>query len=135
MSDRESRNDDNRFDAHRTWTRMFADALRGVRTAVTREVNFAVHFMALAAVVAVASQLDLTLERWCLLILSAGMVLAAEFGNTAIEHLARAVTREENAEVRDALNVASGAVLVAAIVAAIVGITILTGPLLESFES
>jgi diacylglycerol kinase len=53
--------------------------------------------------------------------------------NTAIEHLARAVTREPNPEVRDALDVASAAVLMAALGAAVVGAMLLARPAIEKF--
>jgi diacylglycerol kinase len=127
MSRRDQHADD-RFRANRTWGQMFADAVRGVRVAVLGEVNFVIHFVAAAAVVAVSVWVDLSLERWCLLGLAAAMVLAAEMGNTAVEHLSRAVTREEHPEVRDALDVASAAVLVAALGAAAVGLAVLGPP-------
>jgi diacylglycerol kinase len=57
------------------------------------------------------------------------VVLTAEMFNTAIEHLARAVTREEHPEVHDALDIASGAVLVAAIGASCVGVLMIAWPL------
>lgn len=112
----------------RTWLQMFRDALRGVKIAIRGEVNFFVHlFLAVMAGVAGAI-VELTDERWCLFILCVTVVLAAELFNTAIEHLARAVTREHHPEVRDALDVASGAVLVAAIGAAIVGVLLIAWP-------
>lgn len=117
------------FHAERSWARMFADAVRGVAVAVGEEANFRVHFAVAAAAVAAGIWVDLSLERWCLIALCIAIVLAAEMANTAIEHLARAVTREPNPEVRDALDVASAAVLVAAIGAAAVGATVLLPPL------
>ena len=47
--------------------------------------------------------------------------MAAELFNSAIERLAREVDREHNPNVGVALDIASGAVLVAAVGAAIVG--------------
>jgi diacylglycerol kinase len=123
-----------RFRANRTWGRMFADSVRGARVAICREANFAVHFAALAAVVTIGAWVGLSLERWCLLALAAAIVVAAEMGNTAIEHLARAVTREEHPEVRDALDVASAAVLAAAVGAAVVGVAVLGPPLVAALR-
>ena len=110
---------------------MFADALRGVRLAVRGEVNFVIHFMAAAAAIAVGVVVGLSLERWCLLGLCIALVLVAEMLNTAIEHLARAVTRQEHPEIRSALDVAGGAVLVAAVAAATVGALIVASSLTE----
>jgi diacylglycerol kinase len=115
----------------RTWLQMFRDALRGVKVAVRGEVNFFVHlFIAVMAAVAGAI-VELSDERWCLYILCVTIVLSAEMFNTAIEHLARAVTREQHPEVRDALDIASGAVLVAALGAAFVGVLIIAWPFIN----
>jgi diacylglycerol kinase len=115
----------------RTWLGMFRDALRGVKIAVRGEVNFFVHlFIAVLAGVA-GGIVELSDERWCLYILCVTVVLTAEMFNTAIERLARAVTREERPEVRDALDIASGAVLVAAIGATCIGVFIIAWPLLK----
>ncbi len=119
----------NPFRANRTWGRMLVDAVRGVGVATGREPNFIVHALAAAAAIGLGCWIGLSLERWCLIALCIALVLAAEMANTAFEHLARAVTREEHPEVRDALDVASAAVLVAALGAAVVGIAILLGPL------
>lgn len=116
---------------HRSWFRMFTDAVRGVKIALRGEVNFFLHIF-IAAMAAVAGGIvTLTDDRWCLYLLCVTIVLTAEMFNTAIEHLARAVTRERHPEVRDALDIASGAVLVAAVGATIVGILIVGWPLTE----
>ena len=107
---------------------MFTDAVRGVKVAFRSEINFFVHlFIAVIAGVA-GGIVRMTDERWCIYILCVAVVLSAELFNTAIERLARAVTREEHPEVRDALDVASGAVLVAALGAAVVGVLMIGWP-------
>ena len=70
----------------------------------------------------------MTDERWCIYILCVTVVLAAELFNTAIERLARAVTREEHPEIRDALDIAAGAVLMTSIGAGIVGVLMIGWP-------
>jgi diacylglycerol kinase len=98
--------------------------MRGVGWAVRTQVNFVIHLAAAAAVVVAAFWLEATLVEWCVLILCIGIVLAAELFNTALEHMARAVTREHNEEIRNALDVSAGAVLIAATGAAITGAAI-----------
>src|SRR4051794_15195381 len=121
--------DDARPRPVRTWAAMFHDALRGMKVAVRGEVNFFVHlFIAVLAGVG-GGILQLSDVKWCLFIVCVTIVLTAEMFNTAIEHLARAVTREEHPEVRDALDIASGAVLVAAIGASCVGVLMIAWPL------
>jgi diacylglycerol kinase len=105
----------------RSWARTFRCAARGMIWGFRSQRNFAVHLTVALAVVAAAMLLGATVIQWCLLVLSIATVLAAELFNTAIEHLARAITREENDEVRDALDTAGGAVLLISIGAAAVG--------------
>ena len=98
-----------------------ADALRGIRTGIRGESNFVVHRAMAAAVVLVAAWLQVSRAEWCLLVLCIAAVLAAEYFNTSLERLAREVERNHNPNVGAALDMASAAVLVTAIGAAIVG--------------
>ncbi len=110
----------------RAWARRFGYALRGVTVAVLTESNFLISLFCAVAVAATGAWIGLSAERWSLVALATAFVLVAEMFNSSIEHLARAITSETHPEIRDALDVASGAVLVAAIGAATVGaITIL----------
>ncbi len=83
------------------------------------------HLPVAAAVVVAAAVLRTSVEEWCLLVLCIAGVLAAELFNTAIERLARAVTREHHPDLRDALDIASAGVLLAASGAAVVGVLVL----------
>jgi diacylglycerol kinase len=121
--------DENLRRTPRTWIAMFNDAARGMRVAIRGEVNFFVHFFVAVLAGVAGGIVQLSDERWCLYILCVTVVLSAEMFNTAIEHLARAVTRQQHPEIRDALDIASGAVLLAAIGAACVGILIIAWPL------
>ncbi len=127
-----SEDDEPRRPRERSWIAMFRDALRGVKIAIRGEVNFFVHlFVAVIAGVG-GGILKLSDNRWwCIYILCVTVVLTAELFNTAIERLARAVTREQHPEVRDALDIASGAVLVASIGAGCVGFLMIAWPLVK----
>ena len=98
----------------RPWKRKFADAFRGLREGVRGGSSFSAHFAAAAAVFALAAALRLDAASWCILLLCVAGVLAAEMFNSALESLARAITTEEHPHLRDALDIASGAVLTAA---------------------
>lgn len=63
--------------------------------------------------------------EWLVLIVCITLVLAAELFNSALEHMARAITRTEHPDIRSALDIASGAVLVTAIGACAVGVLVL----------
>lgn len=105
----------------RSWPAKFRDAFRGLWLAVRTERSFAVHLPMAVAVIVAAGVLRVSLVEWCILGLCITVVLAAETFNSALERLARAKGAEQDPEVGAALDMASGAVLVASIGSAIVG--------------
>ncbi len=109
------------------WSRKFAAAGRGVVRAVVGQSSFAVHLPAAATAVVLAAVLRISAGEWAVLALAIGGVLAAEVFNTAIESLARGPGRRRHPRVRDALDMAAGGVLVAALTAVAVAI-VLFGP-------
>ena len=111
----------------RPWTRKFADAFRGLSRAVRSQSSFLVHILVAAAVVGVAAVLRVSPVEWCLLVGAIAAVVAAEVFNSAVEALARAFGPSRNPRIRDALDMASAAVLVAACGAVVVG-CIVFGP-------
>jgi diacylglycerol kinase len=108
----------------RPWSEKFRDAFRGTWLAVSRERCFLVHGPMAVAVAVVAAAIGVSLVEACLLILCVTVVIVAEMFNTALEYLAKEVTRDHNPGVAAALQIASGAVLISAIGAAAVGLTI-----------
>jgi diacylglycerol kinase len=104
-----------------TWSRKFRVAFRGVVLGVRGQTSYFVHLFIAAAVIVAAVTLKVSMIQWCVLLLCITGVLTAEMFNSAIEALARAITREHNPEVRDALDMASAAVLMAAIGSALIG--------------
>jgi len=111
----------------RTWSRKFADAFRGLSRAVKTQSSFAVHLAAAAAVAIAGAFFGVSAVEWCLLSFAIGLVLMAEIFNTAIESLARAPGSRRHPRLRDALDMASAAALLAAITAAVIGV-IVFGP-------
>jgi diacylglycerol kinase len=110
---------------NRPWSRKFADAFRGLRRAIRSQSSFGVHVVVAGAVVLLATGLGVSAMEWCLLSGAIGFVVTAEVFNTAIESLARAHDVGRHPRIRDALDMASAAVLVAAMTAATVGIVVL----------
>lgn len=105
----------------RSWKAKFADAARGLAMAVRRQSSFVVHLSAAAAVVVAAITVGMNRIEWCLLLGCIAAVLVAEMFNTALELIAKAVTRDANPHIRAALDVAAATVLVVAIGAAMIG--------------
>jgi diacylglycerol kinase len=99
----------------------FGDAFRGVKLGVHGQSSYFAHLFVAAAVVVTATLLKVSLCEWCVLLLCIAGVLTAEMFNSALESLARAITAEQSPEVGEGLDMASAAVLMAAIGSAAIG--------------
>lgn len=110
----------------RGWLGKFRDAFSGVVLGVCGQTSFIVHFVAAAAVIGCAACLRITATEWCLLVLCMTFVVTTELLNSALEVMAKAVDSTYNKHLEAALNIASGAVLVAAIGSAVIGAVIFT---------
>ena len=75
-------------------------------------------------VLAAAAVLRMDALQWCVLLLCIAGVLAAEIFNSALESMARSITGQEDPHIRNALDIASGAVLTAAFGSIAVGIVL-----------
>lgn len=105
----------------RSWPEKFRDAFRGVALGVRGQNSFLVHsFFSLAALIA-AAVFRISLIEWLIVGLCIVVVWTAEMFNSAFERLARAIRKDYDPQIRDALDIGSGAVLVAAIGAATIG--------------
>lgn len=119
-----------RFRPH-SWRHKFAHAFRGLRRAIRTQSSFAIHFAVAAAVGLCAAILRVSSAEWCLLVLAVGLVLAAETFNTAMESLARVFGTAFHPRLRDALDMASAAVLLAACTAVAIGLIVFLPRLFE----
>ncbi len=105
----------------RTWREKFRDAFRGIGCGMRGQSSFRVHMFVAIAVIAAAGVLRAALWEWCLLLLCIAGVLTAEMINSALEHTAKAVNKDHDPHLADALDTGSAAVLFASIGAAVVG--------------
>jgi len=115
----------------RPWSQKFRDALRGLKLGIRGHSSFFVHFFAAALVIAAAFALGCSLEQWGLLLLCIGVVFTAELINSAIETLHRGLDEETRERTYKSLDIAAGAVLLASITAAVVGVLIFGTRLLQ----
>lgn len=111
----------------RARARSFSHAFRGFVTLVSTQHNARFHAVATLAVVALGGWLGVNAVEAAVLALAVSLVWSAEAFNTAIESLGDSVTRERNPDVGRAKDVASTAVLLAAVGAAVAGLCVL-GP-------
>ena len=91
------------------------------------ERHLKVHSIAALGVIGLGVMLELSGVEWAILTLAMGMVLAAEYANSALERLADRISVERHPLIRDAKDFAAASVLVAALAAAVVGLLLL-GP-------
>ncbi len=105
------------------WARLasFRHAWRGIVFLVRTQGNARLHLAATILVIVLGVVLHVTRGEWCLLALAAGPVWAAEALNTAVEYLSDHVCMEHHERIGRVKDLAAGAVLLAAIAAAIVG--------------
>lgn len=115
----------------RSWPAKFRDALLAILQAVREQASFHVHLIFTGLVLTAAAVLRLERVAWCLLLLCIAVVLSAEMFNTALESLAKAVDDRYNPHLATALNMASGAVLLAALGSVVVGALLFVPRLLE----
>jgi diacylglycerol kinase (ATP) len=102
---------------------------------VRSQSSFAVHLAAASAVVATGAFVRLSAGEWSLIALAIGLVLMAEIFNTAVESLARGPGSRRHPRLRDALDMASAAVLVAATTACIIGLIVLGPKMLSALAA
>jgi diacylglycerol kinase len=104
----------------------FTYAFKGIWSGFS-ERNMRVHGIGAVLAVSLGIWLKISLSEWFVILLLIGAVFAAELINTAIEELANCLRDECHLPYRStcrARDIAAGAVLVLAIVAAIIGVCI-----------
>jgi diacylglycerol kinase len=119
----------------RSWLTKFRDAFRGLWVGVARQNSFIIHLLAAIVALVAALLFGVTPGEWCVLVIAITVVLVAELFNTALEHLAKAVAEEYHPEIRDALDTAAAAVLVAAAGSVVIGIIVFAPYLLKLLQT
>lgn len=98
----------------------FGHAAQGLGDAVKSERNLRIHLLAVVAVVSISILLSLTPLEWVVLVLTMGMVIAAELINTAIEAAVDLACPHLDPLAAVAKNAAAAAVLVTAVAAVMI---------------
>jgi len=104
--------------------RSFRFAIAGILRMVRCQHNAWIHAAITLAVLGAGIFFQLSRSEWCWIVLAISTVWTAETLNTAFEFLADAASPNFHPSVRDAKDVAAGAVLITAIAAAVIGIVI-----------
>ncbi len=102
----------------------FANASRGLRIYLARESNNRIHLPITGLVIAAGIIFGITPAEWLFVVLSIGLVLTSEAFNYALEKLCDKVHSEYNEQIKAIKDISAGAVLIAAIISAVVGLII-----------
>jgi diacylglycerol kinase (ATP) len=114
--------------------RSFRHATRGIVRMVSCQHNAWIHAVATLLVVSAGFFLHLSPSDWCWIILAISIVWTAEALNTAFEFVVDVASPTFHPVVRDAKDVAAGAVLITAVAAAIIGLIIFWPHLVSAFH-
>lgn len=120
--------------------RAFGFALRGLWETLKTERNFRIQLSVAFYVIFAGFVCRLSPAEWAVILCCIGLVLGLESANTALERLCDVVTREYSPGIKLAKDAAAGAVLIAALAAAVAGgVIFFTGEKLrlarQAFES
>jgi diacylglycerol kinase (ATP) len=115
--------------------RAFQYAFQGWGYVLRTQRNAWIHSLIATIVFLLGLWLELSLQDWAIIILTAGFVFSAEFINTAIEAVVDLATSEHHPLAKIGKDVGAAAVLVAALAAVLVGLLILGPPLLQKLSS
>lgn len=102
----------------------FRYAIAGLRYLLQTQPNARIHLLATITVILLGFWLEVNTVEWAALALAIGLVFSAEAFNTAIESIVDLVSPDVHPLAGTAKDVAAGAVLLAAITAAVVGLLV-----------
>ena len=101
--------------------RSFSHAMRGILRMIRCQHNAWIHAAATLVVLGAGFLFRVSSADWCWIVLAISIVWTAEALNTAFEFLADAASPDFHPLVRDAKDVAAGAVLITALAAVVIG--------------
>lgn len=99
----------------------FKYAIQGIASACSGQLNIKIQLSMSLLVLILGFYFSITSVEWCLVLFSIALVLGFELMNTAIENLVNLVTQEWLPLAGKIKDIAAAAVLIASIIAAIVG--------------
>lgn len=102
----------------------FEYAFQGIKIFFSTQNNSWIHLLATIFVLTAGYFLNLSSIEWLFLIIVIALVFIAEMINTAIEFLCDKISPELDPTIKKVKDISAGAVLIAAIMAILVGLTI-----------
>ena len=102
----------------------FRYAFNGLKILVKEEHNARIHLFIATCVLIAGAVFKISTSEWIAVIFCIGLVIALELINSAIENTADLISKEKNETIKKIKDLSAGAVLVAAIASAIIGLII-----------
>jgi diacylglycerol kinase len=109
----------------------FRHAFAGIRNLLIYEHNFRIHLVAAVLAVVLGFLLHLSLWKWAVLSIVICLVMITEAFNSAMEKLADVVSPQYNEKIKHTKDYCAAAVLLASIVAIVVGLIIFLPEIFE----
>jgi len=102
----------------------FRYAFSGLKIVIKEEHNARIHLFTACCVLIAGAIFRISTGEWIAVVFCIGLVFALELINSAIENTADFITTERNETIKKIKDLSAGAVLVAAIASAIIGLII-----------
>jgi len=102
----------------------FHYAFNGLKILVKEEHNARIHLFAAIGVLIAGFVFKISIIEWVVVLFCIGGVFTLELINSAIENTADLISKEKNETIKKIKDLSSGAVLIAAILSAIIGLII-----------
>jgi diacylglycerol kinase len=102
----------------------FGYAFSGIRKAIASEWNMRIHIFAALCVIGAGVAFSISIVEWIAIIFAIGLVISLELINTSIEYCADFVSPEKHETIKKIKDIAAGAVLIAAITSAAIGLLV-----------
>lgn len=111
----------------------FSCAFSGIAYLFKNETHAKYHLFVTVCVVAAGFAFGIKATEWLVVLLTIGVVMAAEAFNTAVEKLADVVSPQFDERIGRVKDVAAGAVLICAIISVVIGAVIFLPYIIELF--
>jgi diacylglycerol kinase len=102
----------------------FGFAFKGIKASLREQRNLKVQIFITLLTIGAGFFYNITPTEWALILIVIGLVLGLEMINTSIESLVDLVTLERKPQAGKIKDIAAGAVLIASVVAVIVGVIV-----------
>ena len=102
----------------------FRYAFNGLKILIKEEHNAWIHLFAAFCVLTAGVVFRISTPEWLAVIFCIGLVISLELINSAIENMADFLSKEKNETIKKIKDLSAGAVLVAAIASAVIGLII-----------